>query len=85
VENGKEIIHFLACLQFNNPKPLKGDFCFYRILSHWRFDPMAEAQDVAKLAYEAIELAKSFGGPSSGKFVNGVLGSIYKDTYEKKS
>ncbi len=34
---------------------------------------------------EAIELAKSFGGPSSGKFVNGVLGSIYKDTYEKKS
>ena len=28
---------------------------------------------------EAIELAKGFGGPSSGKFVNGVLGSIYKD------
>lgn len=28
---------------------------------------------------EAIELAKTFGGPSSGKFVNGVLGTIYKD------
>lgn len=28
---------------------------------------------------EAIELAKSFGGSASGKFVNGVLGSIYKD------
>lgn len=28
---------------------------------------------------EAIELAKSFGGESSGKFVNGVLGSIYRD------
>lgn len=27
---------------------------------------------------EAIELAKTFGGPASGKFVNGVLGSIYK-------
>ena len=27
---------------------------------------------------EAIELAKTFGGPSSGKFINGVLGSIYK-------
>lgn len=27
---------------------------------------------------ESIELAKTFGGPSSGKFVNGVLGSIYK-------
>lgn len=28
---------------------------------------------------EAIELAKSFGGQASGKFVNGVLGAIYKD------
>jgi len=31
---------------------------------------------------EAIELAKSFGGESSGKFVNGVLGSIYKEMVE---
>ncbi|MFA5127831.1 MAG: transcription antitermination factor NusB [Patescibacteria group bacterium] len=28
---------------------------------------------------EAIELAKGFGGPSSGKFVNGVLGAIFKN------
>lgn len=28
---------------------------------------------------EAIELAKSYGGPSSGKFVNGILGAIYKE------
>ncbi|MBU0625411.1 transcription antitermination factor NusB [Patescibacteria group bacterium] len=28
---------------------------------------------------EAIELAKTFGGDSSGRFVNGVLGAIYKD------
>lgn len=28
---------------------------------------------------EAIELGKSYGGPSSGKFINGVLGSLYKD------
>lgn len=28
---------------------------------------------------EAIELAKSFGGESSGRFVNGVLGAVYKD------
>lgn len=27
---------------------------------------------------EAIELAKTFGGASSGKFVNGILGAIYK-------
>ena len=31
---------------------------------------------------EAIELAKGFGGESSGKFVNGVLGAIYKDMLE---
>jgi len=33
---------------------------------------------------EAIELAKTFGGESSGKFVNGVLGTIYRDITEKK-
>ena len=27
---------------------------------------------------EAIELAKGFGGENSGKFVNGVLGTVYK-------
>lgn len=27
---------------------------------------------------EAIELAKMFGGESSGKFINGVLGTVYK-------
>ncbi|KKW01231.1 MAG: transcription antitermination factor NusB [Candidatus Kerfeldbacteria bacterium RIFCSPLOWO2_01_FULL_48_11] len=32
---------------------------------------------------EAIELAKTFGGESSGKFVNGVLGTIYKKMLEK--
>jgi len=30
---------------------------------------------------EAIELAKTYGGPASGKFVNGVLGSLYKNIY----
>ncbi len=28
---------------------------------------------------EAIELAKEFGGESSGRFVNGVLGAVYKE------
>lgn len=28
---------------------------------------------------EAIELAKEFGGDSSGRFVNGVLGAVYKE------
>lgn len=33
---------------------------------------------------EAIELAKSFGGESSGKFINGVLGTVYKEIGEKE-
>lgn len=33
---------------------------------------------------EAIELAKTFGGNSSGKFVNGVLGSLYRETESKR-
>ena len=32
---------------------------------------------------EAIELAKTFSGPTSGKFVNGVLGTVYKQLEEK--
>jgi len=32
---------------------------------------------------EAIELAKSFGGESSGRFVNGVLGTVYKELENK--
>jgi len=31
---------------------------------------------------EAIELGKSFGGESSGRFVNGVLGAVYKELGE---
>ncbi|NCO15535.1 transcription antitermination factor NusB [Candidatus Wolfebacteria bacterium] len=34
----------------------------------------------AKVAInEAIELAKNYGGPNSGKFINGVLGTVYKE------
>lgn len=32
---------------------------------------------------ESIELAKSFGGDSSGKFINGVLGTLFKEMQEK--
>jgi len=31
---------------------------------------------------EAIELAKTFGGETSGKFVNGVLGTVYRELGE---
>jgi len=33
---------------------------------------------------EAIELAKSFGGERSGKFINGVLGTVYKEIEKKE-
>jgi 8-oxo-dGTP pyrophosphatase MutT (NUDIX family) len=37
----------------------------------------------AKVAInEAIELGKNFGGDSSGRFINGVLGSVYKELGE---
>ena len=32
---------------------------------------------------EAIEIAKNYGGESSGKFVNGVLGAVYNDLPEE--
>jgi N utilization substance protein B len=33
---------------------------------------------------EAIEVAKNFGGESSGKFINGVLGSIFNNMPEEE-
>ena len=40
----------------------------------------ADREEVpAKVAInEAIELAKNYGGPNSGKFFNGVMGTVYK-------
>ncbi len=28
---------------------------------------------------EAIEIVKNYGGPNSGKFINGVLGTVFKE------
>lgn len=33
---------------------------------------------------EAIELAKNYGGPNAGRFVNGVLGTVYRERQEKQ-
>jgi N utilization substance protein B len=32
---------------------------------------------------EAVELAKSFGGENSSKFINGVLGTVYREQSEQ--
>lgn len=34
---------------------------------------------------EAVELGKTFGGESSGKFVNGVLGTLFKKLFPSES
>jgi len=34
---------------------------------------------------EAIEIAKNYGGPNSGKFINGVLGTVYKQVGDRQS
>jgi N utilization substance protein B len=34
---------------------------------------------------ESIELAKNYGGPNAARFVNGVLGTIYREMIEKHS
>ena len=47
------------------------------------FELKVSAEIPPKVAInEAIELAKTYGGESSGKFVNGVLGSIFKSMQE---
>lgn len=34
----------------------------------------------AKVAInEAVEIAKNYGGPNSGRFINGVLGTVYRE------
>ena len=44
------------------------------------FELVYNADIPAKVAInEAIEIAKKFGGEASGRFVNGVLGAIFKD------
>lgn len=33
---------------------------------------------------EAVEIAKNYGGPNSVKFINGVLGTVYRQTHGKQ-
>jgi len=48
------------------------------------YELVFDANIPAKVAInEAIEIAKAFGGESSGRFVNGVLGAIFKEVPAK--
>jgi len=33
---------------------------------------------------EAIEIAKNYGGPNSSKFINGVMGTVFRELEEQK-
>ena len=33
---------------------------------------------------EAIEMAKNYGGPNSSRFVNGVLGTVYREVHPEE-
>lgn len=49
------------------------------------FELLFDKQVPPKVAInEAVELGKAFGGESSGKFVNGVLGTLYKSLPESE-
>lgn len=48
------------------------------------YEMMFSKETPAKVAInEAVEMGKRFGGESSGKFVNGVLGALYKELPEE--
>lgn len=72
-------------VQFAPEWPLTSMTCMDRnILRLGTFELKFSQGVPSKVAInEAIELAKSFGGEASGKFVNGVLGAIYKDMVTK--
>ncbi|PIR03506.1 MAG: transcription antitermination factor NusB [Candidatus Magasanikbacteria bacterium CG11_big_fil_rev_8_21_14_0_20_39_34] len=48
------------------------------------YEMLFEKEIPAKVAInEAIEIAKTYSGTPAGKFVNGILGSLYKDITHK--
>lgn len=84
IQNQKEIDQFIA--KYAPEWPLEQITMVDRNVLRIGIYEMRYDKDIPeKVAInEAIELAKTFGGESSGKFVNGVLGSIYKDMTTSK-
>lgn len=48
------------------------------------FELLEEDAPIKVIVDEAVELAKEFGGETSGSFINGVLGTVIKSLEEKK-
>lgn len=57
------------------------------VLRVWIYEVLHSKEVPPKVAInEAVEIAKGFGGENSGSFVNGVLGTVYRnsDKYDEK-
>ncbi len=51
----------------------------------WELLYADKAEVPSKVAInEAIEMAKNYGGPNSPKFINGVLGTIYREKFQEQ-
>ena len=48
------------------------------------YELLFEDTPKAAVLNEAVELGKAFGGPESGRFINGVLGSVVANLEEIK-
>ncbi|MBI4653109.1 transcription antitermination factor NusB [Candidatus Kuenenbacteria bacterium] len=82
IENIKEIDE---CIQKYAPEwPIENITIIDRVILRIGFYELKFSLEIPpKVAInESIELAKTFGGDSSGKFINGVLGAFYKDNFE---
>lgn len=79
VKNSKEIDRYIA--KYATEWPLDQiTYVDRNILRIGVYELIFDKEIPGKVAInEAIEIAKAFGSESSGKFVNGVLGALYKD------
>jgi N utilization substance protein B len=75
-------------LQFATNWPLEQiplvEVCILRLATYELMYPYKDVPSKVAID-EAVELAKQFGGENAGKFINGVLGSVYKFLFESNS
>ena len=50
----------------------------------WEF-AVAKCTPIKVAINEAIEMAKNYGGPNSSRFINGVLGTVFRESYPEEA
>ena len=83
---GMDDVDFVHNLIFGVEKHRKDiDALIVKVAPDWPLEQITTVdRNVLRLGIYELELAKTFGGASSGKFVNGVLGTIYKEMGEPR-